>query len=719
MKEVGDVVGGFKTALNQTGETAMNIVGKTGLDRLPGWQRSAAETHANASRPLDTAGGKAGAVIENIIEFAAGDELLKGATILTKMNELRPFAEALKKSPMLTRILGNAIRTSAVSGGQTAVHGGSAEDALVSAAVGGAGSAALEGVPAAVRAGREALHGMRPTSLNIAGGEFPVLAKGKGLNLPPVEEVAVDPASAAVDASTKTLGQRAVARSLTRSNAARPTPMPRITDEARMLEAPEGSASGMRVQGGPTTEAREGELLQPARKKQIGTEVREGKGPGKFDVERYNTGEEPPPTGEGELTQRGSHREPKFQYLTSTKPGSPAAAADVTTGPGALILTADGKAASVGRARAQLSQYERILDDPAILEEMGVRQHQQIVEAHADLQDQLRRYDDYAASEAHFPEHQVADVLANTHDLGTAGQQIMDAHRPFWQRADALSNNEFTALDKQRKGLLRAIRSDSSTASRLDKIDDLKNVTDDMDALFDKHRANFSPEEWQTAKNGYREGATLQELHNIFEAGFDGNTKEDALLRPAKAGQSGGLKRVFDPSKRMNSSLEDLYQKRGDVLEKTIGKDGMLDLKEITQLFQNSQRRGATKSLMNNISSSIRRHGWAVGGLAGLGAYGPEHAIGTALGAFGLGTAAEGTVSGTAKTIVDRLTTDPDFAKRFIYAAKNDVSPRIAGPLLANMLIRGSSAAMAQSAREDEDARKKEPPPEQAPKEED
>jgi hypothetical protein len=220
-----------------------------------------------------------------------------------------------------------------------------------------------------------------------------------------------------------------------------------------------------------------------------------------------------------------------------------------------------------------------------------------------------------------------------------------------------------------------------------------------MDALFDKHRANFSPDEWKTAKSGYQDGATLQELHNIFETGFNGITKGDQAVRP------GNLQRVFDPGEGMNKRLDNFFQKRGDVLNRTIGPDGMRDLKQITQLFQTSDRRAATQGLLQNIGSAIRRHGWAVGGLAGLAsAGGAEHAVGSGLTALGVGALGSGTVEGTLRYIQDQLTTNPQFAKRFIYAAKNNVSPRIAGPLLAHTLLSTTSSAMIPSREEQPNA---------------
>ena len=86
---LGDVAEGFKTGVNQTGETAMRVLGAipgvgTALRSTPGWTRSQQQTHEIANAPVDTAGKVTGDVLENALEFFAGDEGLKGLSTAAK-----------------------------------------------------------------------------------------------------------------------------------------------------------------------------------------------------------------------------------------------------------------------------------------------------------------------------------------------------------------------------------------------------------------------------------------------------------------------------------------------------------------------------------------------------------------------------------------------------------------------------------------------------------
>jgi hypothetical protein len=531
----------------------------------------------------------------------------------------------------------------------------------------------------------------KPVARAIAGAKFPTKPSTGKLILRNLEDVKVDPATAAVDEATGNIGKTAVANSLNRANAARPRatePLP----ASRQLAAPEGRPAGMTLQTGETAPTGEGQIAFDPRKKQTGTRVVEGKGPGGFDLARYESGEQPPPTGEGELTQRGSHREPQYQYLSEPKPGQGEPAADTMTGGGTLILTDDGQAMSVNRARTEAARREAIMNDPALWDELPAKQQQQIQQSHADLTEQLRRYDDYAASQPHFGVHDVSDAVKNTDSLGEAGELLKQSHAPFWTRADQASNNEWTALREKEKWLEKKIYSENPVGNIEDLKEQLAQNERDQMAFFDKYRTQVSPEEWQIARDGYQDGMVLSKLHNLMKASFNGITREAAAARPS-------LQRVFKPGEGFNKSLEKFFDQGTNrtVLERTIGKEHMLDLQELGQLFNDSTRMERSRSLISHIGASIRRHRWAMGGAAGL-AYGLSHGVGQLVG----GAAAGGTVTGTLDWIAERLATDPEFANRFIYSVKNNVSPRFAAPLLAARIF--ASAQNAPKSEEKPDA---------------
>jgi hypothetical protein len=244
---VSDVASGVKTGLNQTGETAMRILGATPgvgdlLHMAPGWQRSQQQTHEIANAPIDTGGKALGYVGENILEFIAGDEALKGLSSAAKISELSRVEQALKKSPVLTRMLGNAVRAQTVGTAQAAMHGASGGQAVLQGTGAAVGGAALEGTLAGAS---RFLNLIRPSTIDVMGQPMTRLAS----QTPGAAQISSDVAD--IGSSTrvareqqqvaasaiKTRAQQVAARELDKLNAARRTRW--MPGEGEMNLAPE------------------------------------------------------------------------------------------------------------------------------------------------------------------------------------------------------------------------------------------------------------------------------------------------------------------------------------------------------------------------------------------------------------------------------------------------------------------------------------------------
>ena len=171
-----------------------------------------------------------------------------------------------------------------------------------------------------------------------------------------------------------------------------------------------------------------------------------------------------------------------------------------------MILTADGKLSSVEKARAELAARDRILNTPSMVDEMPVRQHQQLLAEHADLTEQLRRYDDYAASQPHFARPNVLEAVRNTNSLADASAQLKATHSPVWAEADKASGGEWTNLREREKWLRKKLASDNPIGNYDDLAGELKQNQPDQMAFFEKYRTTLSPEEAHTAINGYQDG---------------------------------------------------------------------------------------------------------------------------------------------------------------------------------------------------------------------
>jgi hypothetical protein len=688
------------------------------------WLRKNTETHG-----WEKAGdiGETVATLMAMPEVGAETMGAKALSYSEHLLEAAKTAKTLEQSSKLLRVvrmgLNSAARSGAEMGTQTLVRTGGDVNQATKAGVEGAviGGAVGTGA-AAYREGRQALSEYAqsqtaPPPRSIRNEDFTTTREGKLLK--PADPLA-DTTTQQAENVVQDLGQRGVARSLMRSNAGRPTPMTRIARPSRMLPAPEGSPQGFSVGTTPPEEVGlppqtstvteyggTRTIPNPDYEAPTGTLTKE---PGQTveqaaeDIgttaqatpERAITGPKPIDTrnptqrridaAQGRVPTRmliepETVTEPVYQQRpVITKEGTQALG-----GGGTLILTANGKATSVERARAAQQRMESTLNNPAELNEMGVRDRDNLIAQHQDISEQLRRYDDYAASEPNFPEHNISEATRSVDGIKSGGQLLKDTHRPFWQTADAETQKQFTLLTKQEKGLRQAIRSPNlTTTDRIAKLDDLRDVHDKVLQMFDQNRTKFTPQEWKIAREGYEDGAALDELGSHFEAHMGGITKAEAARRP-------GLRRSFEPGSSYNDGLEKIYQKRGTALKRLIGTDGMDDMKELGQLFQNPQRQEASKQLLDYLASSIKAHYRGIHGVAsGAGGGGMILAGHLAAGATGISAPlATGTIAGLKRYVTERIASDPRFAKQFIYAVKNGVGPRMAATLLASSLIHG------------------------------
>ena len=189
--ELKELNTGFTTGLSQTGLTAQKVIGAIpgvgpAFTRATATARAADETRA--ALPMNTPGRMAGNAIENIIEFAAGDEALKGASTLMKVEKLAPLASTLKKlPPRLLDILANGARQGTVATGQSLAHGNDPTTALATGVLAGGGGAAIEGLLAGAG---EVISKIKPSTTEALGETLPVLASQKPGAAPLAEETA-------------------------------------------------------------------------------------------------------------------------------------------------------------------------------------------------------------------------------------------------------------------------------------------------------------------------------------------------------------------------------------------------------------------------------------------------------------------------------------------------------------------------------------------------
>jgi hypothetical protein len=119
-----------------------------------------------------TAGEKVGAFGENVLEFVAGDEVLKGLTAAEKYKTLSNVAKLLEDHPTIAKLAHHgltALRQSVVGTAQSGLHGAGLSEALETGGITG-------GLSAGLGAAGEAIGALKPGIKEIAGETIPVRA---------------------------------------------------------------------------------------------------------------------------------------------------------------------------------------------------------------------------------------------------------------------------------------------------------------------------------------------------------------------------------------------------------------------------------------------------------------------------------------------------------------------------------------------------------------
>ena len=680
---------------------------------------------------------------ESMAEFLPlGPE--EGAESVARYAAKADISKFAKNYPIIAaavNTLKHVARGAIEQGGQTWLKTEDPEASLESAKVGGVTSGVVGGIAEGYDALGKKADSLRPGTRTVAGADFATQPGTAKPVLRNTEDVLQDPATQSVDEALGNIGKTGVANSVNRTNAMRapegeiippPRRLPgragftmRTTPPEFVGEQPQTGTetveNGTQTVPNPDYEAPAGELAPPvpgqsaeATAGEIGepltaaTPERTFTGPERGDTRNATQRRIDAARGlvpDRMLTPPETVEQPVYQQQpTTTQPTESVithpARESVTQpnpervgGGGTYIITEDGQAMSPERARQRVAQYDRILNDPDEVEQMGVRAHQAVRAQREDLAGQLGRYDNFAASQPHFPLHDAVEMQRATDSIGDAGAQLKAAHGPFWDAADQASGGEFTNLRDEEKRLEKQIYGPNPTG----RLDDLRqqlaeNQQKQMD-FFDKYKTTVNPQDWERARSGYQDGIVLSNFDNMLQRKFGGISRE---LEQRGIASGNKRQRVFQPGKDFSQELTDFYNDgfrgsatNGEVLQRTIGQKHMDAVHDLGIMFNSTERMQQSQGLIKTVLTSVLHH---YHGVRGMLAYGGGAAmLGATLGAREAGIAGvpllTGTSAGIKRYITERLITDPEFGKSFTYAIKNGVPPRTAGPLLAARII--------------------------------
>jgi hypothetical protein len=575
------------------------------------------------TNPAHGEGQESGGMIEQLGEWMAGEGMLKsGITLAQRSTEIAKFATLLEKQPALARAVSTmmksdaaafAARQTAVGGGaatQTLLHGGTGTEAAESGILGAAGGAAVEGAGAVAR------------------------GAARRIAAPAIT------ADAVTDATRAAVRDRLEATNATRTPATHALPA-KTGDFQFTLK---GTGPEMRSEGSSVAEPR---------KKQIGTEYVAGKGSGTAPkVEPYAAGtfehaETPalPPVPDQEPFATRGHKEPVFQYLAGTKPGTEDVGSE-TLGGGGNLVTGDVKTAA-----AHLADLQDAIDSPEFAQATPERK-QQIVDAHDDTQRQIVDY--YKQRRATGPQgsnFQPVDVQATLSRVGRpdeAAQELRNVGAEVYNHANDVTGGQFQALAGSKDGyiakLYEKLSQEPYPAGRAQVRQEIARAEAALNGILEDPRNGIDATDAAAAKRNFHASYVLDDMHQAIKPlyGYEGDYRGFGNNR---------IGQRFDEFLKSNPDARQI-----------IGGERIDTLKEI---FQKADTAAGRKKLSRAVIS-----------------------IGSAL-------TGHGVVTHGGQYVLDGMVSNPNVAKNLLFALDSGARPENYSPAIARMIEAGRKTVRA------------------------
>lgn len=615
-----------------------------------------------------------------------GEAADQAVTAAQKYSDAAKVAQTLEKFPRIRDLVGiglaAAAKAGAEVGGQTYVKTGGDEDAALHAGEIGAG---IGGVLAPVlEAGgvvaRNYVRNNQTAMEDVGGVPTPVSAE--------VRNARPTPEQAAGQQSIQNAAQSTLAQRLEEVNESRAVP------ENTQLALPARTGPFTFELHGPSAEmTSEGDsLLAPARARQIGTRVVAGKGSGTAATEPVHisafthpgVGDEAPLAQVSDLGEQpeGSHKEPVLQYLSGSKPGTPAPKTDVLGG-GGVLRTQDPNVAV-----ANVRSLNEAIDSPEF-DSMPAEQQQALLDARSNVQQQLSQYHAEVrqnlpgAGKPNFPQIDVRKTIQGVGSYTEAADHLEGIATDGYNNiADSLALNDisggkFNQIRNANKEAWKAYKG-ATTGDGMRAAEQTIDVTNQqMQSLLQNDiGGSVSPKELAGFNDAYGQAQKLRYVANAVDRAFSGNGSEAARSWEYR-GFNGQM---------LMGNLDRLVTKFGrNTLDRVVGSDNMNTLYQVAELNRTGAARAKFGAAVKAVADSpAMRVGAHFGAAAVGGALGHTAGIG-----YGLGAAAgEGTMlaSMATKRVMDTVLSNPRIAQNLIFAIKSGARESNYAPLIGGMI---------------------------------
>ena len=277
------------------------------------------------------------------------------------------------------------------------------------------------------------------------------------------------------------------------------------------------------------------------------------------------------------------------------------------------------------------------------------------------------------------------EIARPTDSLRTPGQaaaQLEASAASGFRKLDDVSNGEFSRL----RNLISKNMSTLANPGISDEVaqtatDNINQANRDMNDLFDQYagRSEMSGQDYARIKTAWRYSKVLNNLHARMERMTNGITVEET----ARGGQRVMTGNTRALSNWLEAPNELGYRTNREDVEELIGREGVDNIKKLTNLLSKADTARATNGVIRNVAGQLSRDikkGAIVGGVLGK-ILGPGWAVGA-----GVGGVSGAGITGM-RALLKYAMTHPQMGEMVTFAAENNVAPQIYAPLLSRMIM--------------------------------
>lgn len=601
----------------------------------------------------------------NILQYMAGEGIIKALPMARMIEEFAPVKAALQKAPLAAKVIRTMIEQGITGGAQETVQGGEPGDivksGLISAGVGSLGEAAdarmarLGNLADTLEPAQQAVRGvtfrtLRSEAVGEHGEPLSTPAQRSAADISEQPEIQAERQAGFKQLQTN-LAQQATADVLNDANKLRTTTATQppitggeITAPAFDYTTPEGQSltpeQAQEHLGNLKTELLS-DTVTPEREKEL--------------MNQYT-----------DLRDKLDAKPPAWSYVSPS-----------------------GKSFTPDEARVAL----RELQQQWLEQDWNPTDNQKFQDAYNDLKGQIDRHEQFNFTQPHLQPHDVQNVVANIRSYGDAADYFNASARQAVQRLGPEAASDYSQLNNRRNVLQNTItRAQGDPAMQTAAMEELDGVNQKIEALFKQPEVGtrISDAEVQQGLKEQRLANGFQMLQNMMDRHF---------TYRADTAQDINAPRVARNLSRLSDNIEAVRARYGDVLDQAIGDKGLNHILEMGKYMDMPQGTERVNSLMGNMAHIIRKYysgmrgtvaGSALG--AGLLAHMATHLMGGGLATTGAILGAEARAAHTKNRIAtdpafvrqirNRIAADPAFSSRFLFGARS-LPAHIAAPLLA------------------------------------